>query len=129
MHQVSRDGDMAFWTWISNQKLWPTSDKFWALILWNPSSIWIHQAFESHQVFGIHQVSSDGDMAFWAWISNQKFWPTSNFWRYQFCQQTVHKITKFHLHFKWNRKVKLVIFSKKLIQRSQNTYEGTKINQ
>ena len=56
-----------------------------------------------------------------------------NFWGYQICQQTVHKIAKFHLHFqlKWKRevKIKLAIFSKKLIKKFENSYQRTKINQ
>ena len=49
---------------------------------------------------------------------------------YKTCQQTVHKIAKFHSHFqlksKQELKVKLAIFSKKLIQKSK---KKKKINQ
>ena len=41
-----------------------------------------------------------------------------NFWEYQTCQQTVHKIVKFHSHFQLKSKqeliVKLAIFDKKI---------------
>ena len=55
------------------------------------------------------------------------------FWEYQIFQQTVHKIAKFHSHFQlksnWELKINLAIFSNKLIQKSQNSYQRTKINQ
>ena len=56
-----------------------------------------------------------------------------SFLGYQTYQQIVHKIAKFHSHFQLKSeqelKVKLAIFSKKLIQKSQNSYQKTKINQ
>ena len=74
-------------------------------------------------VFGIHQVLRE------IWPFEHEFQSTNfgkfNFWGYQICQQTVHKIAKFHSHFqlKSKRELKLKLhaanFSKKLIQKSQ----------
>ena len=80
---------------------------------------------------GVHQVLRE------IWFSENEFqcrnFGQFNFWGYQTCQLTVHKIAKFHLHFqlksKQELKVKLAIFSKKLIQKSQKSYQRTKINQ
>ena len=59
---------------------------------------------------------------------NYKFWPTLNFSRYQIYQQTVHEITKCHLHFQLNRngKVQTTRFSEQLPQRSQKNSQPAK---
>ena len=79
---------------------------------------------------GIHQVLRE----IWLFehiFQARNFLPTSYFGGYRICQQIVHKITKFHPHLqlKSKRKGKTSHFSKKLIQKSQNNYQRTKINQ
>ena len=59
---------------------------------------------------GIHQVVRE------IWPFEHEFQSGNfgqlNFWEYQICQQTVHKIAKFHLHFqlKSKREVKTSYF-------------------
>ena len=50
---------------------------------------------------------------------------------YEIWQQTVQKFSRFHLHFqlKSNRKGKTGYIDKELIQKSENNYQRTKIDQ
>ena len=43
-------------------------------------------------------------MGFLTRISSEKFWATLYFWGHQICQQTVHKVTKFHSYFQLKSK-------------------------
>ena len=60
-----------------------------------------------------------------------EFFEFQSLTQHPLCQQTVHRITKFHSYFqlksKWDGK--LVVFSKKLIKKSQNNYQRTKMYQ
>ena len=57
--------------------------------------------------------------------------PNFEFLNFQICQQTVHRITKFHSHFqlksKWEGKTSY--FYQEINSESQDNYQRTEINQ